>query len=80
MAREASLASRPWEMNPGSYLEEDPEHSVFRGRRYPNPASPPTLDPEDPNAEYADLLKRSTSGSPPFTAAEIAQGYRKIKG
>jgi hypothetical protein len=37
------------------------------------PVPPPTIEPDK------KLLKKSTGGSPPFSEAEMRQGYRKMK-
>ena len=71
MAKYGTLKSLPWETHPASYLEE--EDPVFRGRK-PSPANP---WPEYPVAED-ELVKRSTKGSRPFTAAELKRGYRRV--
>lgn len=39
------------------------------------PTPPP---PPPPPEKEKELLKRSTGGSPPFTPAEMKQGYRKL--
>jgi len=52
---------------------ETPEAHIFRGK--PRPGG---VWPEYPVADQKELIDRSTKGSPPFSKAEIARGYRKV--